>query len=74
MNVGWKSPHLAEPAHIARPAHLIWAAPKNNFIYRTPPVAASESEGNGSLQHAIEGIINMAEGIIIPSKKQFFHR
>ena len=23
MNAGWKSPHLAEPAHIAGPAHLI---------------------------------------------------
>ena len=72
MNAVWKSPHLAELAHIDGPAHLIWVAPKNNFFYRTPPVAASESEGDGSLQHAIEGIINMAEGIIIPSKKQYF--
>ena len=27
MNAGWKSPHLAEPAHVAGPAHLIWTAP-----------------------------------------------
>ena len=35
-------------------------------------------EEDGSLQHAIEGIINMVEGITIRSKKQasifFFHR
>ena len=40
---------------------------KNIVFYRTPPVA-------GSLQHAIEGIINMAKSITIPSKKNFFHR
>ena len=38
------------------------------------------SEGDGSLQHVIKGIINMVEGITIRSKKQtsilnsFFHR
>ena len=31
---------------------------------------AIQNEGDGSLQHAIEGIINMVEGIIIRSKKQ----
>ena len=31
---------------------------------------AIQNEGNGSLQHAIEGIINMFEGITIRSKKQ----
>ena len=41
---------------------------------------ALQKEGNGSLQHAIQGIINMIEGITICSKKQtsilifFFHR
>ena len=40
---------------------------------------AIQSEGDGSLQHAIEGIINMVEGITILSEKQtsiliFFHR
>ena len=40
---------------------------------------AIESEGDGSLQQAIEGIINMVEGITICSKKQtstliFFNR
>ena len=38
---------------------------KNIVFYRTPPVA-------GSLQHAIEGIINMAKSITISSKKNFF--
>ena len=36
-----------------------------------------QNEGDGSLQHAIEGIINMVEGITIRSKKQtsnFFFR
>ena len=36
-----------------------------------------QNEGDGSLQHAIEGIINMTEGITIRSKKQtifFFFR
>ena len=31
---------------------------------------AIQNEGDGSLQHAIEGIINMVEGITIRSKKQ----
>ena len=31
---------------------------------------AIQNEGDESLQHAIEGIINMVEGITIPSKKQ----
>ena len=38
---------------------------------------AIQNEGDGSLQHATEGIINMAEGITIRSKEQtsiiFFH-
>ena len=29
-----------------------------------------QNEGDGSLQHVIEGIINMVEGITIRSKKQ----
>ena len=29
-----------------------------------------QNEGDGSLQHAIEGIINMVDGIAIRSKKQ----
>ena len=29
MNAGWKSPHLAEPAHVGGPAHRMWTAPKN---------------------------------------------
>ena len=38
-----------------------------------------QNEGDGSLQHAIEGIINIVESITICSKKQtsifiFFHR
>ena len=31
---------------------------------------AIQNEGDGSLQHAIEGITNMVEGITIRSKKQ----
>ena len=31
---------------------------------------AIQNKGDGSLQHAIERIINMAEGITIRSKKQ----
>ena len=31
---------------------------------------AIQNKGDGSLEHAIERIINMAEGIIIRSKKQ----
>ena len=31
---------------------------------------AIQNEGDGSLQHATEGIINMVEGITICSKKQ----
>ena len=31
---------------------------------------AIQNEGGGSLQHAIEGIINMVKGITIRSKKQ----
>ena len=31
---------------------------------------AFQNEGDGSLQHLIEGIINMVEGITIRSKKQ----
>ena len=33
-------------------------------------VSAIQNEGDGSLQHAIEGIIYTIEGIIIRSKKQ----
>ena len=40
---------------------------------------AIQNEGDGNLQHAIECITNMVEGITIRSKKQtsilmFFHR
>ena len=40
---------------------------------------AIQNEGDGSLQHTIEGIVNMVEGITVRSKKQtsiliFFHR
>ena len=38
---------------------------KNIFFYRRPLLA-------GSLQHAIEGIINMAKSITISSKKNVF--
>ena len=31
---------------------------------------AIQNEGDGSLQHAIEGVINIVEGITIRSKKQ----
>ena len=31
---------------------------------------AIQNDGDGSLQHAVEGIINMVEGITIRSKKQ----
>ena len=31
---------------------------------------AIQNEGDGSLQHAIQGIINMVEGITVRSKKQ----
>ena len=31
---------------------------------------AIQNEGDGSLQHAIEGVINVVEGITICSKKQ----
>ena len=31
---------------------------------------ALQNEGDGSLQHAIEGVINIVEGITIRSKKQ----
>ena len=31
---------------------------------------AIHNKGDGSLQHAIEGVINMVEGITIRSKKQ----
>ena len=31
---------------------------------------AIQNEGDGSLQHAIEGIINMVEGITIRSKER----
>ena len=38
-----------------------------------------QNEGDGSLEHAVQGIINMVEGVTIRSKKQtsvliFFHR
>ena len=31
MNARWKSPHLAESAHVAGPAHLIWTAPDSHY-------------------------------------------
>ena len=31
-----------------------------------------QNKGDGSLQHAIEGIINMVEGVTIRSKKSYF--
>ena len=31
---------------------------------------AIQNEGDGSLQHAVEGVINMVEGITFHSKKQ----
>ena len=33
-------------------------------------LVAIQNEGDGSLQHAIESVINMVEGIAIRSKKQ----
>ena len=40
------------------------------FILDKVHLFAIQKEGDGSLQDAIEGVINMVEGITIPSKKQ----
>ena len=40
------------------------------FILDKEHLFAIQNEGDGSLQDAIEGVINMVEGITIPSKKQ----
>ena len=49
-----ESVHVKEPLFLLDRVHLF-------------PI---QNEGDGSLQHAIEGIINMIEGITILSKKQ----
>ena len=40
------------------------------FLLDRVHLVAIQSEGDGSLQHAIESVINMVEGIAIRSKKQ----
>ena len=40
------------------------------YLFDRVHLFAMQNEGAGSLQHAIEGIINMVEGITICSKKQ----
>ena len=54
---------------------------KEAYFLNRVHLFAIQNEGDGSLQHATEGIINMVEGITICSKKQtsvfvlvFFHR
>ena len=49
-----------EPAHVKEALSLL------DRVY----LFAIQNEGDGSLQHAIEGIMNMVEGITIRSKKQ----
>ena len=49
-----------EPAHIK----------KALFFLDRVHLSAIQNEGDRSLQYAIEGIINMVEGITIRSKKQ----
>ena len=41
-----------------------------SFLLGRVHLFAMRSEGDGSLQHAIEGIINMVEGIPIRSKNK----
>ena len=40
------------------------------FLLDRVHLFAIQNEGDGSLQHAIEGIINMVEGVTIRSKKE----
>ena len=40
------------------------------FLLDRVHLVAIQNEGDGSLQHAIESVINMVEGIAIRSKKQ----
>ena len=47
---------------------MIWKRKKFSLLYRVH-LFAIENEGDESLQHTIEGIINMVEGITIRSKK-----
>ena len=49
-----------EPAHVK----------KALFFLDRVHLSAIQNEGDRSLQYAIEGIINMVEGITIRSKKQ----
>ena len=49
-----ESVHVKEPLFLLDRVHLF----------------AIQNEGDGSLQHAIEGIMNITEGISIRSKKQ----
>ena len=51
---------------------------KKHYIFLRVHLFGLQNEGDRSLQHKIEGIINMMEGITIRSKKQtsvliFFH-
>ena len=43
---------------------------KEAYFLNRVHLFAIQNEGDGSLQHATEGIINMVEGITICSKKQ----
>ena len=41
-----------------------------SFLYRVH-LFSIQNEGNGSLQHVIEGVINMVEGITIHNKSNY---
>ena len=43
---------------------------KEAYFLNREHLFAIQNQGDGSLQHATEGIINMVEGITICSKKQ----
>ena len=49
-----------EPAHVKEALSLLY---RINLL-------AIQKQGDGGLQHAIEGIINMVQGITIRSRKQ----